>query len=502
MAVDYIVIQAGGKGTRLKQLTHNKPKGIVPVNNVPIIFNLFNRFPDKRFIIIGDYKHRVLEEYLEAFCKVKYVTVHAEGTGTCAGIKQALDFIPENQTFMLVWSDLILDQELEIDQCSEGNYIGISRDFECRWSFENAKFQEKPSKDHGVAGLFIFQNKELLKQVPQEGEFVRWLGQSPIHFQELYLLATKEVGTLLALAEQSQTEYRCRPFNSLEIQGDIITKRPVDEQGRKLAVRELNWYKEVQKYDFGQIPKLYSLEPLTMEKIHGENIFRTDLTQEQKKLVVERLVQSLERLHSFAKVPADQFSILEAYYHKTVKRLESVRDLIPFADRQYIRINGRNCRNPYFYKSRFRERVKELLCDCQEFVLIHGDCTFSNTMVDSDLNVVFLDPRGYFGFTELYGDVYYDWAKVYYSLYGDYDQFNNKKFTLDITDQEVKLQIHTNGWKDMADYFLNQIQNCQPEKIRFLHAIIWLSLTTYAWEDYDSICGAFYNGTYLLEEFL
>ena len=33
--VEYIIIQAGGKGTRLKKLTQNKPKGIVPVNNLP-----------------------------------------------------------------------------------------------------------------------------------------------------------------------------------------------------------------------------------------------------------------------------------------------------------------------------------------------------------------------------------------------------------------------------------------------------------------------------------
>ena len=41
-----------------------------------------------------------------------------------------------------------------------------------------------------------------------------------------------------------------------------------------------------------------------------------------------------------------------------------------------------------------------------------------------------------------------------------------------------------------------------PGQIHLLHAIIWLSLTTYAWEDYDSICGAFYNGLYYLEEAL
>ena len=84
----------------------------------------------------------------------------------------------------------------------------------------------------------------------------------------------------------------------------------------------------------------------------------------------------------------------------------------------------------------------------------------------------------------------------------NYDQFNNKNFALQIKEREIFLDIKTNGWKEVGDYFLSRIKNCNPIKIKFLHAIIWLSLTTYAWEDYDSICGAFYNGTYLLEEVL
>jgi hypothetical protein len=36
------------------------------------------------------------------------------------------------------------------------------------------------------------------------------------------------------------------------------------------------------------------------------------------------------------------------------------------------------------------------------------------------------------------------------------------------------------------------------EQIKLLHAIIWLSLAIYAWEDYDLICGALYNSLYLL----
>ena len=56
-----IIIQAGGKGTRLEGLTRNKPKCLVPVNNLPIIFYAFQKFKDAEFTIIADYKTDVLQ---------------------------------------------------------------------------------------------------------------------------------------------------------------------------------------------------------------------------------------------------------------------------------------------------------------------------------------------------------------------------------------------------------------------------------------------------------
>ena len=52
----YIVVQAGGRGSRLGYLTDNRPKCLVPVENKPMLFHLFDRYIDKKFIIIGDYK--------------------------------------------------------------------------------------------------------------------------------------------------------------------------------------------------------------------------------------------------------------------------------------------------------------------------------------------------------------------------------------------------------------------------------------------------------------
>ena len=53
--MEYIIVQAGGKGTRLEYLTQNKPKALVPVDNLPMLFHLFRKYSTKRFVIIADY---------------------------------------------------------------------------------------------------------------------------------------------------------------------------------------------------------------------------------------------------------------------------------------------------------------------------------------------------------------------------------------------------------------------------------------------------------------
>ena len=45
----HIIIQAGGRGTRLEWLTRNKPKCLVPVNNIPLIFHTLKKYPQTEF---------------------------------------------------------------------------------------------------------------------------------------------------------------------------------------------------------------------------------------------------------------------------------------------------------------------------------------------------------------------------------------------------------------------------------------------------------------------
>ncbi|MDO4204084.1 MAG: phosphotransferase [Selenomonadaceae bacterium] len=508
--MEYFIVQAGGKGTRLKQLTENKPKALVPVDNLPMLFHLFRKYPQKRFVIIADYKKDVMRKYLAAFADVKYQVVDAAGTGTCGGINQALRLIPEGEPFMLIWSDLILPIEFDLPRgYADGwegmppkdNYVGISHDFPCRWSF-NVEFKEEASCEFGVAGVFLFPDKNLLRGLPDSGEFVRWLQEKGCRFKEWSVAGTREFG--LINEYMKLTDSKCRPFNKITVEGDVLIKEPLDEQGAELAKRECLWYEKACSMGIDILPRIYGTNPLKMEFIKGKNIYECNLSKESKTHILEQLVNSLKRLHAMEKAPVDTFSIKEGYYAKTIGRLNQIRDMVPFADEKYITVNGRRCRNVYYYQKELEQALEKLNDTAQPFAFTHGDCTFSNMMLRENGEPVLIDPRGYFGFTEMYGDIRYDWGKMYYSLVGNYDSFNLRKFRLHIGDnaeEGVKLEVDSNHWDDMEDKFF-ELTGANRWEIKIIHAVIWLSLTTYVWHDYDSICGAYYNGLYYLEEVL
>jgi GTP:adenosylcobinamide-phosphate guanylyltransferase len=500
---DYIIVQAGGRGSRLETLTNNKPKALVPVENLPMIFHLFKQFPKAHFIVIADYKKEVLVNYLRTFASVKYDVVFAKEKGTCSGINEALTKVPDETPFLLTWCDLVLPNlPRYLPAVVDGNFVGISKDFECRWSFKNNQFVEVRSSEHGVAGLFLFKDKSALSNLPDKGEFVRFLSTSELSFERLYLEKAVEVGTMLSYFQNELNKPKSRPFNKIEFKGDIVLKYPVTEQGETLAKSEIDWYKKVKELGFTKVPAIYGFSPLVMEKVKGENVFNYGfLTSNFKRALLKTITDSLIELHGLMpRIPASAEDCEANYVTKTFQRLEKIRELVPFAQDEFVTVNHTKCTNIFFCKDSIIKDIRENFPS--QFSLIHGDCTFHNIMISSEhVAPVFIDPRGYFGKSQFYGDEDYDWAKLYYSLVGDYDQFNKKNFSLEINADSVELFIVSNNWNALEDDFFS-FSGANKKKIKLLHALIWLSLTTYAWEDYDSVCGAFYKGLLVLQDYL
>ena len=200
----HVIIQAGGKGTRLESLTRNRPKCLVPVDNRPMIFWTFEAFKGADFSVICDYKADVLERYLAAFgSQYSVKIVSADGTGTISGIEQVVSQIRDDEPILIVWCDLFFEKDYRVPEALterplKANFVGLSGTFPCRWSFENGQFVHAASSSAGVAGFFVFKNKDELRDIPHEGALVPWLQGKGTTFAPLYLERVTEVGTLSA----------------------------------------------------------------------------------------------------------------------------------------------------------------------------------------------------------------------------------------------------------------------------------------------------------------
>lgn len=100
--------------------------------------------------------------------------------------------------------------------------------------------------------------------------------------------------------------------------------------------------------------------------------------------------------------------------------------------------------------------------------LIHGDPVFSNIFKNTDNNIKFIDPRaGELNFFSMYGDIFYDYAKVYQSLVG-FEEISNYQKTNNNYCLEKK--------KYFENCFVNIFDNEKLEKLRFITSSLLVSM--------------------------
>ncbi|HEY8464132.1 MAG TPA: mannose-1-phosphate guanyltransferase [Bacillota bacterium] len=111
------VIMAGGKGTRLRPLTCNKPKPLVPIVNRPIMEHILYLLKKHRFeevVVTLFYLGEAIENYFgdgrEYGLKMHYVT-EEKPLGTAGCVKNIEDQL--DQTFLVISGDALTDFDLE-----------------------------------------------------------------------------------------------------------------------------------------------------------------------------------------------------------------------------------------------------------------------------------------------------------------------------------------------------------------------------------------------------
>ena len=131
-------------------------------------------------------------------------------------------------------------------------------------------------------------------------------------------------------------------------------------------------------------------------------------------------------------------------------------------------VNNIKIKDIYYYSEIIHNKIISYLDNREHYNLIHGDIHLGNILLDENNNIIFIDPRGSFGDTKLFGLYEYDYAKLLFGISG-YSFFDNMIISdLCINDNN----IHIDFIKDYEYIFENKIF----DKITILLCLsIWLA---------------------------
>lgn len=169
---NFVIIMAGGLGTRLKELTKNTPKPMLKVGKKPILENIVQRLKEQNFenfIFCVNYKKQIIEDYFKKGkdfgIKISYIKERKKlGTaGALSLIKQ--DF---KESFIVMNADILTELDfnelLKVHKDSKALMSVCVREFEQQIPFgvieQNKGFitniTEKPMQKFLVsAGIYV-----------------------------------------------------------------------------------------------------------------------------------------------------------------------------------------------------------------------------------------------------------------------------------------------------------------------------------------------------------
>ena len=166
--VKQIVLLAGGKGTRMRELTETIPKPMVEVGGMPVLkhlINIFEYFDKYEFIISTDYKSKIIEDYFKDSKNIKVINTGDE-TNTGGRVYKLSEYL--NDDFIVTYGDGLANVNIEklIDFHKDHGDIATitvtnptSRFGLVEFNDDNVvqKFVEKPKLDGFInIGFFVF----------------------------------------------------------------------------------------------------------------------------------------------------------------------------------------------------------------------------------------------------------------------------------------------------------------------------------------------------------
>ena len=534
-----VLILAAGLSTRLSKFTHNLlPKYLIDLdgyNGLYYLIKYWKKYSNKIFLVIHSkynlitksYIKNILEDYINKIIIINYDT----SDGTAYTLNKILNSHLNSysiKNLLITWCDIYpLDNFSLLKTNNQTNNIHIfTYGNECRYILDN-KNKINESDNGNIVGIYYFENyrKINLEELTKEDlygkdivEYLKYIGNI-YNYKINNIFDYGDESKLLKILSNnllinSLNKFKHRYFNKIEIiNEDKLLKKSVNNKGYNIISFEKKWHLHINKLSNNEsvkslLPEIYEIldDGFVMEyKKNYISVYEYLKNNNELNInenILDNIILNINKIHCLDKKEIDKNN----FYDNLKKEIN---------DKLYDRKLLINDYLDYFSNIKIVNDIKidsfdTILLKCKKIIydyyenkneyiysIILGDSQFSNILIDKNdiTKICFIDPRGYFGNSKIYGPIEYDYAKILYAISG-YDFFNNNYFNLkdiniDPNKSFINFEIEKiNYSKEILDKYFEKVHEA-------FVVLIWLSLPEYNKNNIWKCIGSYYYGLYL-----
>lgn len=261
-------------------------------------------------------------------------------------------------------------------------------------------------------------------------------------------------------------------FNDIKIDNNILIKNGKNNHGKQKINDEIEFYKFIKNNNIKfPMPNLinYKDGKLEIEYIANNKILTNILNYNNCNYYILRIKDLLNKIHDVT--IEINFDILKndvicETEKKIVKRYNEYNWESNKNFKKIHYVNGHNFKSIKYYSKIIKNKCLYYLKKRNYYNLIHGDTHLGNIMESND-KLYFIDPRGVFGNTKLFGIKEYDYAKLMFGISG-YSKFDQMEFS------EIKIEKNNLKIDFIKEYEYIFLNNNFDNLTKLLSLSIWL----------------------------
>ncbi len=294
-----------------------------------------------------------------------------------------------------------------------------------------------------------------------------------------------------------------RNFNTIEIHGDKLIKRSSYTSKFHDEIKWMvnlpddlkSYIPKIDKYYISDKNKDDDLSFITMEYINQKSFdqiyLKNKLTTKDALIFFKQVFAFLLKARQYNdNLEKDKIKeyLYDIYYKKTIDRWDTIKDDLKFSNfyNYEITINNIKYKSVKYYLSKLEKTLIDynVISSNRKFWIIHGDLCFNNIIFNNNQMYV-IDPRGSFGKPGLYGDQWYELAKLSHSISG-YDSIINNYYQVEIKDNNINYSFDQEINKQLfLELFEKLINKNILQKIYLIESLLFLSMIPLHKENYS-----------------